>query len=740
MKLAESLAIFTSLGWHEAPVTDALTLPLGTPEQQKQALAGLRSGDWGRGGRTKENPRYHWISYVEGHETMLTYFAIRLGVSIPRTLELLRGEHTDTNVAVILSRGEEFATTLVKRAARMQDDRFNIAHTIVKVGLEVDCTDDLRYLHLWVAQVREHPELAHTRFFEHAHATLGLATRAIADLVSHAYSTQIITRDQALELGLYGLRLSARPSDRNQWATFLAKELAITDAELIHHKGTILGALSTGDATPIELLGLPLLAHLEGQEFIETALACLYAKTAQAQLKTLSLIEGRELDTTLLTRVAELAASTSAKVAKKAAALTPPPLVEEKPPADLWRDTPPVWHMPRFDRPPATVAALVAELPRISIDRSRWETFVDEHAERFLAGLVELAANNPAAARQAISRADEHIFNGLLHKWAHGQEITVDERHTLDRIHCVMAVLGKIPWMLSEPSFADLSISLPDLCARLARYLESGAAIMIADFLLALYRLRITDNFTTVPEFPLPLEHVDGTRIDATAGDVLRGYLDDPVLDRGIYLHNGVHPRYRHEVVALPESLTSVPGLYPKDFATHNISLDAGSFPTFGDSVLLDVGRGLVPQSAVRATNRAEPLSQAAATNLLSVPDTTAAVVAWQRGLLIPGRVDLEYLDWQPVVTHIADLVGTTCELAEQGLLSVVWPLWDALLVYAVAQKRLPSGIVDVVRAMGEYCHCVPASQRDCPGLRAFAAKSGKSESVVKARELVEKL
>lgn len=739
MKLAESLTIFKSLGWHEAAVTDAPTLPLGTPEQQKLALAGLRSGEWGRGGRTKENPRYHWISYVEGHETMLTYFAIRLGVSVSRTLELLRGEHSHTNVAIILSRGEEFATTLVKRAARMQDDRFNIAHTIVKVGLEVDCTDDLRYLHLWAAQVREYPELAHTRFFEHAHATLGLATRAIADLVTHAYTTHIITRDQALELGLYGLRLSARPSDRNQWATFLAKELPITNAELIHHKGTILGALSTGDATPIELLGLPLLAHLEGQEFNETALACLYAKTAQAQLKTLSLIEGRELDTTLQTRVAELAASTSSKVAKKAAAFTPP-LHAEKPPSDLWRDTPPVWHMPRFDRPPAAVDALVAGLPRVTIDRSRWETFVDEHAERFLAGLVELAANNPAAARQAISGADEHIFTGLLHKWAHGQEITVDERHTLDRIHSVMAVLGKIPCMLSEPSFADLSISLPDLCARLARYQESGTAVLIADFLLALYRLRLTDDSASVPEFPIPLIHVDGTRIDAAAGDVLRSYLDDPVIDRGIYLHNGVHPRYRHEIVALPESLTSVPGLYPKDFATHNISLDAASFPTFGDSVLLDVGRGLVPQSAVRATNRAEPLSRAAATNLLSVPDTTAAVVAWERGLLIPGRIDCEYLDWQPGVTHIADLVGTTCELAEQGLLSVVWPLWDALLVYAVAQKRLPSGIVDVVRAMGEYFQCVPASQRDCPGLRALAAKSGKSESVVKARELMEKL
>lgn len=516
----------------------------------------------------------------------------------------------------------------------------------MKVGLEVDCTDDLRYLNLWAAQVREQPELAHTRFFEHAHAALGLATRATADLVTHAYSTHIITRDQALELGLYGLRLSARPSDRNQWATFLAKELAIADAELIHHKGTILGALSTGDATPIELLGLRLLPHLDGQEFNETALACLYSKTAQAQLKTLSLLKGWELDTTLCARVAELAAS----------------------------------------------------------------------------------------------GADEHIFTGLLHKWAHGQDITIDERHTLGRIHCVMAVLGRIPCMLSEPSFADLSISLPDLCARLTRYQESGTTIMIADFLLALYRLRITDDFTTVPEVPIPLIHVDGTLIDATAGDVLRGYLDDPVLDRGIYLYNGVYPRYRDDIVALPTSLTSVTGLYPEDFATHNISLDDASFPTFGDSVLLDVGRGLVPQSAVRAANRAEPFSQAAATILLSVPDTIAAVLAWGRGLLIPGRIDCEYLDWQPGVTHIADLVATTCELAEQGLLKVVWPLWDALLAYAVSLTRIPSGTVDVVRAMGVYFQCVPASQRDCPGLRALAAKSGKSESVVKARELMEKL
>lgn len=85
MKLAESLTIFKSLGWHEAPATNALTLPLGTPKHQKLTLAGLRSGEWGC------------------------------------------GELTHTNVAVILSWGEEFATTLVKRAARMQDDHFNIA-------------------------------------------------------------------------------------------------------------------------------------------------------------------------------------------------------------------------------------------------------------------------------------------------------------------------------------------------------------------------------------------------------------------------------------------------------------------------------------------------------------------------------------------------------------------------------------------------------------------------------------
>ena len=111
-RLHEAVEIFRELGWDTADVADAPTLPLGTKEQQKVALAGLRTGDWGEYGKVGPDT-YGWISAVDVDETMLALFELRLGVIPHWALWLL--QHADDVVLArcVAQRGEAYAAEFI---------------------------------------------------------------------------------------------------------------------------------------------------------------------------------------------------------------------------------------------------------------------------------------------------------------------------------------------------------------------------------------------------------------------------------------------------------------------------------------------------------------------------------------------------------------------------------------------------------------------------------------------------
>ena len=76
-KLAHAIAIFQELGWDNATEAEATTLPLGSTEQRKQALAGLRTGELATFGEIAPNT-YGTITHHQVDSAMLTLFAIRL--------------------------------------------------------------------------------------------------------------------------------------------------------------------------------------------------------------------------------------------------------------------------------------------------------------------------------------------------------------------------------------------------------------------------------------------------------------------------------------------------------------------------------------------------------------------------------------------------------------------------------------------------------------------------------------
>ena len=191
---------------------------------------------------------------------------------------------------------------------------------------------------------------------------------------------------------------------------------------------------------------------------------------------------------------------------------------------------------------------------------------------------------------------------------------------------------------------------------------------------------------------------------------------------------------------------------------------DPATFPTWGDAAgnaigavsSESAGSGLGLRQLVR---RATPLPPGLAVNLLgaqrsfhptAAPDgTTAVLEAWERGLLRPGVADVRLLDWAQTPSNLAALARACGELATEGLLSVVWPVLDDLLLASLRAPRMLAGTAEVVETVQSLLPSVlaavssgaaDASALHLPGARALAARAGSSRAVTVARAVTAQL
>lgn len=187
-----------------------------------------------------------------------------------------------------------------------------------------------------------------------------------------------------------------------------------------------------------------------------------------------------------------------------------------------------------------------------------------------------------------------------------------------------------------------------------------------------------------------------------------------------------------------------------------------GVFPNWGDALNVYLHRREPHVASVMArqlARSAKPLGPGAAVNLLAVqrhgrPEhaTESALAlqeAWERGLLVPGAADINYLDWDGQLRNIGSFVESLREAADRGMLSVIWPLFDDLLVASAKTPRMLAGTAEAAQAMQDYVGEVlaavssgvtPASALEVPGIRALAARSGSSKAVVAAKAVVGQL
>lgn len=803
--LLDAVAVFRELGWDRADLTQVADLPLGTPEQRRRALAGLRSGTWGSYGEVGPST-YGWIPDVDVDETMLAAFAVRVGVDARRTVQLCTTGPDDVFVPLVVARGAEFAQRVVDASlggGRGWEDAasWNGALALQLVdAFDLPLPDDVGYLRDWAVFAGQvvgvtapslwndsGPEAGRwqaptimRRFDEHLRAAVATgvpATGPLGQVFREAVRTGLVERQEAVALAFAALDAAARPGDRKVWASVLGSELGVTSAELVERVDLLVPVLATGEPVLVETFAPALVEGVDDDGLVDVLATALTARTAKALRVLIDSVAGRPrpadrvLDdlTTLLAPLTDHKDRALGRAATRLLEGWGAAVPVDADPAHLavrglWRPTPDVWQVPRFE-PLEPTPDTLTDAAAVLVGRA--DGIADVETEHFVVLAAAVAHRDLDAARTALRGVRQRWGPGLapVQDWVRGR-LAADAGDTFrldlvqERDLQVFLRLGELPVLLSEPSWVDLRIDPRDLADRLRRHADAGVAVAEGDLHLAVVRtdLQLLDDDVRaqIAACRVPVLGRRGRPTDRTAGELVAGYLEDPVLEPEVRVRSGDD----HHSLTAVRPPTGMVGLSWRV----SVSDDWGgvlqsAFPTWYEASMNGMGHSTSDDMGARlrqAARRAVPLGPAAAVNLLgaqrsfhpaAAADGSLAVVeAWERGLLRPGVADIRRLDGRTTPTAVAAFAEALLGVAEQGLLSIVWPVLDDLLVVSTTGQRLLAGTAEVAdvmrRLVPEVLAAVDAglAPRDAlavPGLRALAARPGGSRAVRLARAAV---
>ncbi|GAA2839180.1 hypothetical protein FB468_0277 [Leucobacter komagatae] len=853
--LNDALAVYRALGWTAAAPDlgpeAILALPLGTPEQQRTALAGLSSGEWGSF-EALDAASYGWRSWLgDGvHAGMLALFAIRVGVPAKRAVAIAPAGGAisdDLLTAVIADRGAAYAQSFLTHASsgggRMWIDATSrFAGTTVRLVHQcaLPVPEGLDYLRDWAVyalgapanegwlQPRDRGEIPGNvlgpRFREHAEVAVALGlsvTGPFGGLLPAALDRGWLDADAALDLAFAGLDSAQRPGDRKVWAAFLTEQLGLTGearrSDLLGRADALVSAIATGDAPLAEAFGPALIAHGDDDTLLEVLQLGLSLKSKKARRTLLAAAAGRPAPSAatgaeIAVLVEPLIAGNDVPLARAATRLLDAwgiapvpgdPASERAAPEGSsssavrgrWEKAPPLWEVPRFSLGIGATEALAAEQTD-ALATADTDTLVgavtaaatelsgrpeggavDPVAERLLALANELARRDPDLARTALRGVRQHWVPGLrcIAQWVAGEDLTALDRPAREdfpgsrptifgpspaRDAAVTQRLGQAPVLLSTPTWDDMRISADAFTARLRAYASEGAAASEADVLLALLRV---DPAEVAPERRAELRHIDvaivgqhGAELPVRAGAVAAEYFEHPLAEPAVELDAQRH-WWAPAQLEQPPALAAFPVRLKAD--SYRSDIEVGVLPLGGDWAALTTGDldssalGLVLRQLVR---RRAPLTPGQAVNLVgaqrglherAVADGVLAIrEGWGRGLLVPGVADVRKLGWADTPTKLAAFATACLELADEGMLAVVWPLLDDLVALSLAAPRRLAGTAELVEAIGELLPAVTAAVEagDAPNdalevasVRALAAGGGSSRAVQLARAVV---
>ncbi|MDO4762479.1 MAG: hypothetical protein Q4A31_11210 [Corynebacterium sp.] len=625
------------------------------------------------------------------------------------------------------------------------------------------------------------------RFLEHLQLGAQLsvpATGPFGALVPAGVQRGWISRDHAFGICLVALECAQRPGDRKKWVGILSTTLAITDEELCSHVEVFAGVLSTGEAPVVETIGVPLIRLVPADKLGDIAVVCLFTKTNKALVAVLAALHARiqnlsqahTADIAMLigSRVEQLAQQRNAQVKKAASTLLEdlhfsPDIASHsddsanvnEPTVVPWRPIPPLWSIERFSLPACTAHELALRVAAINTFGIHTGDLRDEE---FLYIAHDLRRSAPDSYSREISRLQNFPVDNLADtgsvewkepSWA----VSLPMMRTL----CVLSHAESIPTVLSLPTWVDYSISTEDFCSRLEEYDKAGLAVYSPDLLLAVFRLDdIAAALEHTTNSTVPIVGVDGQPVAHTIGEIISF----------IASHDSLHAQ-ESQVTLTPsgdekcsceilcDSLRTIANLFPHktylscsyDLFPHSDKDVFNLVRWFEDSFAF-----LGPIALQAACSRA-PLAPEVCVNLLGAQRTKdpkilsqcrqALHTAFDRGLIHPDHLKGTDLDYDYFPQNIAAFAHAMRECAEEGFLSIIWPVLDGIVEASAQKQRLFAGTAEIAALMDDLApsviHAVKTGEASdknlqVPGLRLLAQRKGKSQAVVTAKEAVEKL
>lgn len=817
-ELPQAVALFHELGWTNAQPKDTPSLSVGSNKQQAAAKRGLSSGEWSV---TDYGPDGNPAGDLGGISPyMMQLFALRLGVSPKRVITLFRrhGHSPDYRLIaeLVALNGKDYAERFIREALRYRDFdgmeadsedefTFSVFFLVTQHFPDLGIPTHINYAEAWALcaaknmgvrgttirapknQLPQWKELLPT-FAEH----FDLCTQegaqmwnAFGYVIVEAVTRDLITRDTAVALAIRGLDAATRPKQRLRMVSMLCEDLHLTDNDIVAHREAIGGIVAGADPKLVNVLGLRLIGCVPAEELGAAVLPMLYVTTLKGQRDVLTVIKKRtdipaDGRTVLAQRVSELAASSDKKVADIAAGLVAQWGVDvvastsDEGKLYPWNPTPKLWELPRFVRMEPTYDALIEALT--NSDYAREDSFGDApmdlvttESEQCVVAYAHLAFEDPEAAKRVKKVIGNHKLFALNMR-TDVENFVFDGRphHVLwRRDYYLEWVMGKVPCIVSEPSYVDLSIDFEDLLHRLEAYNQHGASILCADLMVALTRLNldgldISAAAKRARGYSVPVIHTFSQPTERTAGEILADYLTDPfrvpqlVKDSESGCYSGI---YSSEKVETPTSLVR----FPHDITQESkwCDINPAAAPRWGDAVWTrlrhsprakDTDQGLLARQVARS---ATPLGPATAMNLIGLARPTkkgginlayqAISDAWARGLLLPGVADPQYLDWHWDVTkNFAGMAAVALDLADMGMLAVAWPLLDAMLGHSTKPTtktaELAQAMADLASSVAHAIEegAAPATAANVSNLRRFAAMKGSNKTSVAARVAME--
>ena len=764
MTLAAAIDVFRELGWADARLDDVMTLRLGTPEQRRVAKAGLAKGAWG-GIQQLDERSWGWRSSVDVDTDLLGAFAVRVGVPARRAAEIFpRGLSARLQGELLAERGPEFVSAFVRTGRRALWESAGIIHAMALTG--ADTPSDPEYLERWAdlaagamsGQGEVPAEVIGKRYRDSLAALLDAAVPTRFDaaaLVGGGVTRGWIPVEEARERVLFAMDRAQRPSDRVTWSRVLTETLA-TPHDWLRERATVLvSAMSFGDDAVITAFVPVLLAAGDDELTTQALIAGLSAKSAKAKAAVLGAaraapVPGHDAVAMLQDQVADLAGAKDRRVARNAAAVMaawgiraePAPAPEPEAPRGLWRATPAIREVPRFDTGPATsenvtalAAALVATPDTAALD-----------AERFLAAASSLARRDADAARTALRGVRPSWARGLVgvHPWVTGSAGPAADRPGsyqpafTARDTAVFQNLGSVPVLLSTPTWDDFRIDPADLAERLDAY--GATPVLEADLQIALVRLDLAlmtpDIEKALGASRAPVLLQSGAHADASAGEILARWIREPA----------IYPNADDDPWAAVHAVPAIADLPPRLTASFAV-IEATLFPTWPD-VRFDTRDASVASTRSRSNGKA-PSAQLLDNVGEGATPLDAAIAAWENGVLLPGVADASSLSWRGAVSSIAARAEGWSVLAEAGMLSVIWPLAVDVVALSSAGARVAPGVAALVEMLARYLPEVelavrsglaPSEALELDPIRRLADRGGTSAAVRAARALVDRL